>query len=95
MLYFEGKSKNSHSGNEKFILHGNQGIFQGCMYWLQAEKASPVGEAWRRKALCAEIRPRKAAGVLHTLLAAQKFYLESATEIYDDNYVWAFVNKGQ
>ena len=41
----------------------------------------PVGEAWRRKALCAEIRPRKAAGVLHTLLAAQKFYLESAMEI--------------
>ena len=43
--------------------------------------------------MCAEIRPRKAAAILHTSLAAQKFYFESATEISDGNYFWAFVIK--
>ena len=37
--------------------------------------------------VCTEIRPRKAAGVLHTSLAAQKFYFESATEISNGNYL--------
>ena len=87
MLYFERKSKNSHSGNEKFILHGNQGIFSRLHVlaasgkYVKASRRSLV----KKGLVCTEIRPRKAAGVLHTSLAAQKFYSESATEISDYN----------